>query len=624
MVLVLGAFLLNALCAIVPCPPVYDPPEPVPIPTFVKIPILKSPYVVNTQSGKVEGFPMKTIRARDIIAFTGIPYAEPPIKNLQYRDPVPKKRWSGILKATKLPSDCLQIDGMQSLRIVGSVNCLYLSVYTPALPSADSMTNRSVIIMIHGGSFAFGSGSMYGPAYLLEKDVVLVTFNYRLSSFGFLSTGDDAASGNWALKDQNLVLKWTRANIQSFGGDPNNIVLLGQSAGAVSVHLHMMSKQSQGLFRAGVSQSGNAFSFWGVRQNSIDFTYRLANSLKCPVNDTHALVECMRNVDPFLIAYHEATLPDYKVFPGVFFGPIVEPASETAFLTERPEKLYEDGLVAKIPWINGFLAGEGNGVSFLTYLYPFVMREVDARWSELGPKILDLKGETRYTSKTAAYIKHFYFGNHPINFYTRNRLTQMVGDRLIVAAVHKGLQYHSKIAPTYGYFFNYTGRYGTASIYGLKNEDWGISHDDDLIYLFNSTTYQALKVGEREYDFSEFLINVWTNFASTGVPTYVTDNRIVIPFWKPVNASSNDMQVAVLIENYPKMIDIPYRNRIKFWEKLNLVSNSYVNKFPMGISKNASENGTGTEKLTAQEATNPNLKVPLTGYMRQHHQSFIE
>ncbi|CAL8118955.1 unnamed protein product [Orchesella dallaii] len=394
MVLVLGAFLLNALCAIVPCHPVYDPPIPVPYSDLaksesskyttrsrsvhvsrlkssllsfspsVKIPILKSPYVVNTQSGKVEGFPMKSIRARDIVAFTSIPYAEKPVGPLQYSDPVPKKPWSGILKATKLPSDCLQIDGMQLLRIVGSVDCLYLNVYTPALPSADLMRNRSVILYIHGGSFAFGSGSMYGPAYLLEKDVVLVTFNYRLSSFGFLSTGDTAAPGNWGLKDQNLVLKWVHANIASFGGDPNNIVLVGQSAGAVSVHLHMMSKQSQGLFRAGISQSGNAFCFWGVRQNSIDFTYRLAKSLRCPVNNTYALVECMRKLDPLLIAYHEATLPDYKVFPGVFFGPIVEPPSENAFLTDRPEILYEKNLVSKIPWINGFLVGEGNGVSF--------------------------------------------------------------------------------------------------------------------------------------------------------------------------------------------------------------------------------------------------------------------
>ncbi|CAL8118952.1 unnamed protein product [Orchesella dallaii] len=230
------------------------------------------------------------------------------------------------------------------------------------------------------------------------------------------------------------------------------------------------------------------------------------------------------------------------------------------------------------------------------------MREVDARWSELGPKILDITGENKYTSKTAAYIKHFYFGNQRINFYTRHRLTQMVGDRLIVAAVHKGLEYHSKVAPTYGYFFNYTGRYGTASVYGLNNEDWGISHDDDLIYMFNSTTYQALKVGEREYDFSEFLINVWTNFASTGVPTYVTDNHLVIPFWKPVNASSKNIQVALLIENYPKMIDIPYRSRIKFWEKLNLVSNSQVSTFPIAMGMDAGKNGTGSQKLTAQEA----------------------
>jgi len=91
-----------------------------------------------------------------------------------------------------------------------------------------------------------------------------------------------------------------------------------------------------------------------------------------------------------------------------------------------------------------------------------------------------------------------------------------MGDRLIMAAVHKGLKYHSRVAPTYGYFFNFTGKYGTAASHGLKIKDWGISHDDDLIYLLNSTTYHALRVGEPEYEMSEFMTNVWANFAIHG------------------------------------------------------------------------------------------------------------
>ena len=111
------------------------------------------------------------------------------------------------------------------------------------------------------------------------------------------------------MKDQVLVLKWVKKNIKVFGGNPDKVTLFGQSAGAVSVHLHIMSKLSKGLFRSGISQSGNAFCFWGVRDDSVDYTFRLANALKCPVNDSQAMVECLRGLDPILISYTEANLP---------------------------------------------------------------------------------------------------------------------------------------------------------------------------------------------------------------------------------------------------------------------------------------------------------------------------
>lgn len=105
-----------------------------------------------------------------------------------------------------------------------------------------------VIVFIHGGGYLFGGGSLLGPAYFLDNDVLLVTFNYRLGALGFLSTGDEASPGNNGMKDQAMALRWVRDNIEQFGGDPDRITFMGQSAGASAVGLHLMSPLSKGTY----------------------------------------------------------------------------------------------------------------------------------------------------------------------------------------------------------------------------------------------------------------------------------------------------------------------------------------------------------------------------------------
>lgn len=129
-----------------------------------------------------------------------------------------------------------------------SENCLFINVYTPQIPT-DRHQPLPVIIYIHPGAFVSGSGSSEfyaGPEYLLEHDVVMVAINYRLGALGFLSTGDTHSSGNYGLKDQVMALEWVRDYIGNFGGDPNLVTLLGYSAGAISVTLHMISPMSKG------------------------------------------------------------------------------------------------------------------------------------------------------------------------------------------------------------------------------------------------------------------------------------------------------------------------------------------------------------------------------------------
>ncbi|XP_033207293.1 esterase FE4-like isoform X3 [Belonocnema kinseyi] len=180
-------------------------------------------------------------------AFLGIPYGLPPFEELRFASPVAAGKWTGIRQADFFRSICIQID--ENNKIAGAEDCLYLNVYTPRLEfksSSKKHTLLPVMVWIHGGGYIWGSSNQYGPKYLLDKDVILVTLNFRLAIFGFLSTGDSVCPGNFGMKDQVLALKWVKSNIISFGGDPNQVTLFGESAGGACVALHAISKASTG------------------------------------------------------------------------------------------------------------------------------------------------------------------------------------------------------------------------------------------------------------------------------------------------------------------------------------------------------------------------------------------
>lgn len=179
--------------------------------------------------------------------------------------------------------------------IEGVEDCLYANVYVPMLEEKDAPL-MPVIIWIHEGAFQRGAGTYTKARYLMDRDVILVTFNYRLGLFGFLSTEDSVVSGNMGLKDQNLAIKWVVENIKRFGGDPKQISLFGASAGASSVHFHYLSKMSAGLFKNGVSFSGTALSPWAYDPKPMENTKRLAAVVNCTTDSSDAMVECLKKI----------------------------------------------------------------------------------------------------------------------------------------------------------------------------------------------------------------------------------------------------------------------------------------------------------------------------------------
>src|SRR5260370_24004168 len=194
--------------------------------------------------------------------FKGLPYAQPPLGDLRWREPLPVKPWTGVRDATAFGAVCAQTPTV-IIRIAAEISkedCLFLNVWTPEWPSKSP---KPVMVWIPGGgNYIGGSTEADDGESLARRGVVLVTINYRLGSFGFFAHPDltrespHHASGNQGILDQIAALKWVRDNIARFGGDPNNVTIFGQSAGSLDVSVLMTSPLSKGLFRRVIGESG--------------------------------------------------------------------------------------------------------------------------------------------------------------------------------------------------------------------------------------------------------------------------------------------------------------------------------------------------------------------------------
>lgn len=195
---------------------------------------------------------------------------------------------------------------------------------------ADVKTGEklAVLVFIHGGAFVEGSGNddMFGPDFLIEQRIILVTFNYRLGIFGFISFKTPEYSGNMALKDQQLALKWIYANIERFSGDSQRITLFGESAGGTLAHVHILSAESRKYFRNAILLSGTIDSIWGFSNNidHITVAQKITKDLGRPVDSLQGLIEFFKSVPAEAIVNYSYPLPMFSKTPVITWAPIIE------------------------------------------------------------------------------------------------------------------------------------------------------------------------------------------------------------------------------------------------------------------------------------------------------------
>ncbi|XP_071109078.1 cholinesterase-like [Haliotis cracherodii] len=263
--------------------------------------VLSAPEV-NATWGQIQGVDKVSKDGLPYFGYYGIPYAKPPTGNLRFNKPERHPGVNDVFNATAYGYACPSFKYM-NLNL-SDEDCLTLNVFLPN--STVWSTQTPVMVWIHGGGFMSGAAVEYEPWKLVtETGVIVVTIQYRLGIFGFISTGNDVAPGNYGLWDQHLALQWVKNNIEAFGGDSSNITIIGESAGAASVAYHVLYPESGGLFQRAVLQSGAATPVWAYKRNPMATLMLVAKAAGC-MTDSFAkpsnIMKCLRtqSVDKLL------------------------------------------------------------------------------------------------------------------------------------------------------------------------------------------------------------------------------------------------------------------------------------------------------------------------------------
>ncbi|XP_012158442.1 esterase B1 isoform X2 [Ceratitis capitata] len=442
--------------------------------------------------GEIKGRHCQTIYAHKYCSFEGIPYAKPPLGELRFKAPQPVEPWTDVKDCTKCASKPLQ-KNTHTGGVEGSEDCLYLNVYTKQLYSEKPLP---VLVYIYGGAFYTGEATRdhYSPDYFMSEQVLLVTLNYRLCSLGFLSLADPALDvpGNAGLKDQIIALKWVNRYISHFNGDPNNITLFGESAGASSAHAIALSEQTHGLFQRIVLMSGTAISYW-ANMPQTDMAYRLAKFHGYAGENIDAeVLSFLRKLEPEKLVKHSLLNEGERRKLYLFsFGPITEPyISEHCVLPKRPFELLKDSWSNRLPIIIGGNSFEGLYMYNRLKMFPQIMRSIINDPERILPEDIKDTHTPEELREMGQKILKLFFGEKEPSDRSLFKFLDIYGFKLFWHDIHRTvlarLAYTK--APTYLYRFDFDSP--DFNLYRARycgNDPLrGVSHADDLSYMFFS------------------------------------------------------------------------------------------------------------------------------------------
>ncbi|XP_049800950.1 esterase E4-like [Schistocerca nitens] len=520
---------------------------------------------VQTPLGQVRGSILWSLDGRQIFSFRGVPYARPPVGERRFKPPEPVDPWEGVMDATEDGARCPEVENTDKT----SEDCLLLNVYTTNLSDRTGNPKRPVMIFLHPGGFYVyrGTSDLFGPQYLMDEDIVLVTLNYRLGALGFLSTGDSVLPGNNGFKDQVMALRWVQQNIAAFGGDPDSVTLAGYSAGAVSVCLHMLSPMSKGLFHKGIVMSGADLT--STDPDPMQKARKQARLLNCPDTSSEEIISCLREKDALEIAKSVTQFYEWGFDPMVAFGSVTEKDfgdGAERFLTADVTELFLSGNFTHIPLIIGTTKDEISWKG-LDVIHDNLAENMSKNYETVFPIAFFYERNTPRSREISREIRKFYFHDKPITNDSMISLGQVYSDIAVIFPVERVAKLVSQqnTEPVYYYQFTYQGRYSWAYKPGTLTP-LGVLHQDDLIYLFFiSAMFPNFLKTDPEYQTVKKLTKMWANFVKNGNPTSEKNDLINIE-WQPLNLSSP----AYLEIGSDLMMKqgFYYKDRMQLWDRL--------------------------------------------------------
>lgn len=478
--------------------------------------------IVRTQYGLVSGIPTDT---PGIEVFKGIPYAAPPVGNLRWRAPQPPKKWSGILKANHFCSNCMQLSLAAQenppnvnrksvwtkpfLIPKGAIteNCLYLNIWTPAKTPEEHLP---VIVWIHGGGFQSGSGSVpiYNGTALAKKGVVFVTINYRLGLFGFLAlpqlSRESAhhSSGNYGLLDQIAALKWVKNNISNFGGDPNNVTIDGQSAGAFSVNYLVASPLAKGLFQRAIAESGGSF-------------------VSDPMNSTISLKKAEKKGLNFMQEAHVNTLGQLRKLSAdslLKAGGSFNPNIDGYVLPEKISTIFAEGKQNDVPTLTGWNIDEGTAFSIYS--------------RSLNAKEFREQTQRMYGNNSRKFLRYYPAKTNKEALSSQYAITR---DLMFAIQNYTWANLQNKTGSSKVFLYTFDRKLPAKG----KFKFFGAFHSGEIAYALDNLKYLNRPWQPVDRKIAKIISSYWVNFAKTGNP-----NGRGLPVWHAYNQKAGkDMEL---------------------------------------------------------------------------------
>jgi len=467
----------------------------------------------------------------------------------------------------------------------GVEDCLFLSVYVPDMSFEGNSTKLPVMVWITGGGFRTGGFNYYsfGPNQFMQRGVIMVALNYRLGVLGFLSMGSEMVPGNAGLRDQVLALEWIHENIVSFGGDPDLITIFGESAGAVSVHLHILSPLSDGLFKRAILQSGSALSEplkVLPPERALGYSNEMAKVVGCHQEEN--VLSCMQGIE-----FSNFVISSW-LFNGAFiWWPVLDTNfTVDSFLPGYPEQLMSSGeFNTNIDIIIGTNTDEGIvlvdplrglGITWEDYKNNFI---------ENGPyKLFNIANASDVTddliNKTAMIVDFYLGSTENINIDNIQGIMDLLTDSWFLYGTYKTVKYMTEHNVTvYQYVLSYEGQYSYTMLFGQPS--FGVAHVDDIMYLFDPN-FIAPTLNEDDATVRNIMVTAWTNFAANGEPTSTdsesswneqTCSECVQSYWN-ISGASPGMATSTAINE-----------RMEFWDSIMNMPTSLPTLTPVPSSQ---------------------------------------